>query len=191
MCPQLSLAPLDTLTLSKFNFVVYNILIFLIGLILKKNNYLTNTVRIIICLCFRYSITNRLHEKSDVYSFGVVLLEMVTGRPAIVRSHEKAHISQWVNFVLANGDIRSVVDQRLNGDFETNSAWKAVEIAMACVSPTSAKRPTMNQVVTELQDCLAAELSRKNNDSLMTDSTTSIETFSIISPTTEFSPLAR
>ncbi|XP_060672566.1 LRR receptor-like serine/threonine-protein kinase IOS1 [Ziziphus jujuba] len=136
-----------------------------------------------------YSITNRLHEKSDVYSFGVVLLEMITGRPAIVRGHEKPHISQWVSSILSNGDIRNVVDQRLRGDYEVNSVWKAVEVAMACVSPTSAKRPNMNQVVTEIQDCLATELSRKN-ESLVTDSATSIETFSITG-TTELSPLAR
>ncbi|TXG68730.1 hypothetical protein EZV62_003665 [Acer yangbiense] len=57
----------------------------------------------------------------------------------------------------ALGDIKNVVDPRLHGDFDINSVWKAVEIAMACVSPNSAKRPTMAQVVMELNECLAIQ----------------------------------
>ncbi|KAJ0006691.1 hypothetical protein Pint_28796 [Pistacia integerrima] len=62
----------------------------------------------------------------------------------------------------AQGDIANIVDPRLHGDFETNSAWKAAEIAVACVSPTSAKRPTMTQVVMELNESLVIEIARKN-----------------------------
>ncbi|KAL5575496.1 hypothetical protein UlMin_017195 [Ulmus minor] len=111
-----------------------------------------------------YTQTSRLTEKSDVYSFGVVLLQIITSRSAIIsRSHERTHISQWVNFMLANGDIKSIVDQRLRGDFEVNSVWKAVEIAITCVSPMSTRRPNMSQVVSELKECLALEMARKNS----------------------------
>ncbi|XP_048327680.2 LRR receptor-like serine/threonine-protein kinase IOS1 [Ziziphus jujuba] len=130
-----------------------------------------------------YSTTNRLNEKSDVYSFGVVLLEIITSQPVISKSKERTHISQWVSYVLANGDIRSVVDPKLEGDFDINSAWKAVEIAMACLSSTSTKRPNMNEVVIELKDCLAIELARRNiplidssaNASVMFSTDSSIE----------------
>ncbi|XP_059458248.1 LRR receptor-like serine/threonine-protein kinase IOS1 [Corylus avellana] len=107
-----------------------------------------------------YYISNKLTEKSDVYSFGVVLLEIITSRPALERSHERTHISQWVSFLLAKGDIKSIVDPRLGGNFNIYSAWKAVEIAMVCVSPTSAERPTMSQVVAVLNECLPLELAR-------------------------------
>ncbi|PON51015.1 Serine/threonine protein kinase [Trema orientale] len=138
-----------------------------------------------------YYTTNRLNEKSDVFSFGVVLLEIITGRPAISRTHERTHIIQWVNSMLQNGDIKSIVEPKLQGDFETNSVWKAVELAMACVSRASAKRPTMSQVVTELKDCLAAEIARRNNSRLTDQSTTdSVEVLSM-AMTTELSPLAR
>ncbi|KAK8559874.1 hypothetical protein V6N13_016607 [Hibiscus sabdariffa] len=62
--------------------------------------------------------------------------------------------------MLSNGDIENIVDPRLKGDFEINSVWKAIEVAMACLSPASAKRPSMNHVVTELGECLLAEISR-------------------------------
>ncbi|EEF46331.1 conserved hypothetical protein [Ricinus communis] len=60
----------------------------------------------------------------------------------------------------ANGDIKSIVDPRLTGDFNINSIWKAVETALACSSPTSARRPAMLQVVTELNECLEEEIAR-------------------------------
>ncbi|CAL8131715.1 unnamed protein product [Prunus armeniaca] len=110
-----------------------------------------------------FYLSNRLNEKSDVYSFGVVLLEIITSRPVLTVTHERIHISQWVGFMLANGDINSIVDPRLEGNFNTNSVWKAVEIAMACVSVNAIKRPSMSQVVVDLKECLATECARTNH----------------------------
>ncbi|KAK0597434.1 hypothetical protein LWI29_025208 [Acer saccharum] len=109
-----------------------------------------------------YYKSNRLTEKSDVYSFGVVLLQIITSKPAIEKSEARTHIIEWVSFMLEKGDIKNVVDPRLQGDFDTNSVWRAVEVAMACVSQTSAKRPTMNQVVIDLNESLAIEIARTN-----------------------------
>lgn len=91
-----------------------------------------------------------LNEKSDVYNVGIVLLEIITSRPVLAKTHEKIHIAQWVRFMVANGDIKSIVDSRIKGKFDTNSVWKAVEVAIACGSSSSNKRPTMSQAVTEL-----------------------------------------
>lgn len=123
------------------------------------------------------------------------MLEIITGRPAISISRgsqvERIHVSQWVSDAVGNGDVTSVVDPRLEDDFLVNSAWKAVEIAMACVSATSNKRPTMNRVVIELKDCLAMEVARRNNNTpLSADAVDSNDiVFSVT--TTEISPLAR
>ncbi|XP_062104822.1 putative leucine-rich repeat receptor-like serine/threonine-protein kinase At2g19230 [Humulus lupulus] len=109
-----------------------------------------------------YFQTNWLNEKSDVYSFGVVLLEIITSRPVLARSSvsENIHVSQWVEFMVGKGEIKSIVDPRLRGDFQVNSAWKYVEIATACVSLNSIERPTMTQVVMELNECLALEIAK-------------------------------
>ncbi|KAJ9128839.1 hypothetical protein P3X46_034424, partial [Hevea brasiliensis] len=105
-----------------------------------------------------YSETNWLTEKSDVYSFGVVLLKIITGRPVIAVGAERSiHVRQWVSSMLANGDIKNVVDPSLGGDFNINSVWKAVEIAIACNTQSSTVRPTMHQVVTDLNECLEIE----------------------------------
>ncbi|XVF86741.1 hypothetical protein PTKIN_Ptkin18bG0066700 [Pterospermum kingtungense] len=62
--------------------------------------------------------------------------------------------------MLSNGDIENIVDSRLQGDFEINSVRKATEVAMACLSPASSKRPTMDYVVMELSECFFAEIKR-------------------------------
>uniref|UniRef100_A0A803QVU8 Protein kinase domain-containing protein n=2 Tax=Cannabis sativa TaxID=3483 RepID=A0A803QVU8_CANSA len=134
-----------------------------------------------------YHITNRLNETSDIYSYGVVLLEIITNQPAIIKVNEstddeRIHISRWVSSTIDNGAITSIVDPRLQGGFDNNSAWKAVEIGMACVSPTPRKRPSMSEVVNGLKECLAMELARNNHGRL---------TNSSLDVSTEISPLAR
>ncbi|XP_018476296.2 probable LRR receptor-like serine/threonine-protein kinase At1g51820 isoform X2 [Raphanus sativus] len=121
-----------------------------------------------------YYRTNWLTEKSDVYSFGVVLLEMITNRPVIDQSREKPHIGEWVGLMLTKGDIISIMDPSINGDYDSGSVWKAVELAMSCLNPSSMRRPTMSQVVIGLNECLASENSRGGASRDM-DSTSSID----------------
>ncbi|XP_076950192.1 putative LRR receptor-like serine/threonine-protein kinase At1g51880 [Bidens hawaiensis] len=101
-----------------------------------------------------YYITNLLSEKSDVYSFGVALLEFITGRRA---TSENTNLIDQVKSMVARGNVNYLIDPRLEGRFNTNSAWKVVELAIACVSHTSIERPTMNNVAAELKNCLQAE----------------------------------
>ncbi|XP_059431578.1 putative leucine-rich repeat receptor-like serine/threonine-protein kinase At2g19230 [Corylus avellana] len=101
------------------------------------------------------------NKKSDVYSFGIILFELITGQPAIVRGPVKnIHISEWINPLIERGDIQNIVDPRLEGAFNTNSAWKAVEIAMSCIAPVAIERPDMSNVLAELKECLGQERSQ-------------------------------
>lgn len=120
-----------------------------------------------------------------MYSFGVVLLEIITNQPVIDTTREKSHITQWVSFVLLEGDINNIIDPKLIGDFDTNGVWKAVELALACVNPTSNRRPTMPHVVMELKECLDSEIARKQGSQVMY-SKDSVD-FSL-SPGSELSP---
>ena len=133
-----------------------------------------------------YYTNNRLTEKSDVYSFGVVLLEIITGQQVIARNEERSHIIEWVRSLVAIGDIKAIVDSRLEGDFDINSAWKAVEIAMACVSLRPNQRPIMSVIVFELKETLATEAARTKPNS----SAESIEQVNL-NFSTQLIPLAR
>ena len=110
-------------------------------------------------LC-RYHATMQPTTKSDVYSFGVALLELVTGRPAILRDPEPTSLIQWARQRLARGNIEGVADPRMRGDHDVNSVWKAADVALKCTAQASAQRPTMTEVVAQLQECLELEEAR-------------------------------
>ncbi|KAG2310970.1 hypothetical protein Bca52824_022527 [Brassica carinata] len=101
-----------------------------------------------------YNQSGRLHEKSDVFSFGIVLLEMITNRPVISQTSENSHITEWVGSKLKRGDIVEIIDPNLREDYDSNSAWRALELAMSCANPSSSKRPSMSQVIHELKECI-------------------------------------
>ncbi|KAL1200817.1 putative LRR receptor-like serine/threonine-protein kinase [Cardamine amara subsp. amara] len=69
--------------------------------------------------------------------------------------------------MLTKGDIKSITDPNLNGDYDSGSVWTAVELAMSCLNPSSVTRPTMSQVVFELKECLASESSRGGESQTM------------------------
>lgn len=123
-----------------------------------------------------------------MYSFGVVALEIITGRPVIIDTDENDHISKWVASMLEKGDIKNIVDPGIHGDFEINSAWKAVEIAMECISFSSSQRPTMNRMVKELKECLAMETARTGRHGFDSEDQQGMMTVNL---NTELSPLAR
>lgn len=105
-----------------------------------------------------YYTSGRLTEKSDVYSFGVVLMEIITGRPAIVGpSDDLMHISDWFRSKVEEGDIKTLVDPRI-WDFDLNAAGKTVELTLACISTASDDRPSMFFVVSQLKESLTTEV---------------------------------
>ncbi|KAJ4787487.1 Leucine-rich repeat protein kinase family protein [Rhynchospora pubera] len=104
-----------------------------------------------------YQLTFTLNEKSDVYSFGVILMEIVTGEPPILTARENIHIVKFIKQKLAAGSIDDVVDSRFEGEYDMNSVWKVVELAIICTRDESANRPTMADVVMHLKDCVQIE----------------------------------
>jgi serine/threonine protein kinase len=107
-----------------------------------------------------YQATMQPTTKSDVYSFGVVLLELVTGKQAILSDPEPTSIIYWARKRLARGNIETVVDARMHGDYDVNGVWKVTEIALKCTAQASTQRPAMADVVAQLQECIDLEAGR-------------------------------
>ncbi|KAD4180352.1 hypothetical protein E3N88_28943 [Mikania micrantha] len=107
-----------------------------------------------------YRKSRNLNEKSDVYSFGIVLLELITGQPAIIKNMDHIHIMQYVGTYLQKGEITSVIDEQMGGDFNLDSLLKAIEISVACTQPMSTRRVTMTEVLSGLKSCLEMEMTR-------------------------------
>lgn len=117
--------------------------------------------------CFslpRYYRTGRLAEMSDVYSFGIVLLEIITNQRVIDQTRKNSHITEWTASMLNRGDITRIMDPNLEGDYNSRSVWRALELAMLCANPSSEKRPSMSHVVIELKECLSSEILMKNKN---------------------------
>lgn len=132
-------------------------------------------------LFFRFNITGSLNRKSDIYSFGIILFELITGHPAIIRNAKgSVHIVAWVIPLVEAGNIQNLVDPRMHGQFETNSIWKMIEVAVKCVDLTPSRRPDINLVLSELKDCLAVEISSRGDQSAET-STVRISSFEMTS----------
>nr|POF18794.1 putative lrr receptor-like serine/threonine-protein kinase [Quercus suber] len=107
----------------------------------------------------KFQSSRNFNKKSDVYSFGIILFELITCRTAIVRGPVKYnHILDRVTPLIERGDIQNIVDPRLEGEFNTNSACKAIEIAMSCIPSYTIQRPDMSHVLAELKECLALEM---------------------------------
>ncbi|KAF6981696.1 hypothetical protein CFC21_000158 [Triticum aestivum] len=133
----------------------------------KAFDYHNNTLLFTNTLAFtpgyvdpEYQATMQPTTKSDVYSFGVVLLELVTGKPAILSDPEPTSIVLWARQRLARGNMEGVVDARMQGGYDINGVWKVAEIALKCTTQGSAQRPTMADVVTQLQECVELEEGR-------------------------------
>ncbi|OWM64578.1 hypothetical protein CDL15_Pgr020545 [Punica granatum] len=107
-----------------------------------------------------YYISQQLTDKSDVYSFGVILLELISGREAI--SNESfgvncRNIVQWAKLHIESGDIQGIIDPNLRDDYDIQSMWKIAEKALMCVQPHGHMRPSISEVLKEIQDAILIE----------------------------------
>ncbi|KAJ8754169.1 hypothetical protein K2173_002068 [Erythroxylum novogranatense] len=107
-----------------------------------------------------YYISQQLTDKSDVYSFGVILLELMSGQEAI--SNESfgvncRNIVQWAKTHIESGDIQGIIDPSLRDEYDIQSMWKIAEKALMCVQPHGHMRPSMSEVLKEIQDAILIE----------------------------------
>ncbi|KAK3412023.1 hypothetical protein EUGRSUZ_I00777 [Eucalyptus grandis] len=103
-----------------------------------------------------YFMTQQLTEKSDVYSFGVVLLEVLCARPSIdpLLPREQANLAEWGITCIKNGNIDKIVDPVLAGQINPNSLRKYGEVAEKCLQEEGKERPSMRDVLLDLEFAL-------------------------------------
>ncbi|XP_043703429.1 proline-rich receptor-like protein kinase PERK1 [Telopea speciosissima] len=104
-----------------------------------------------------YASSGKLTEKSDVFSFGVMLLELITGRrPVIsVKSFMDEGLVDWARPLLAraleDGNYDTLVDPKLQKDYDPNEMGNMIACAAACVRHSAHLRPRMCQVIHALE----------------------------------------
>ncbi|KVH92378.1 Concanavalin A-like lectin/glucanase, subgroup, partial [Cynara cardunculus var. scolymus] len=63
----------------------------------------------------------------------------------------------WAKPYIRNSRIDEIVDPSIKGGYHTEAMWRVVEVALACIEPFSAYRPSMIDIVRELEDALIIE----------------------------------
>lgn len=101
-----------------------------------------------------YLATGHLTARSDVYSFGVVLLEMLSGQRAVDKNRPSGehNLVEWARPYLTNKrKIFRILDTRLEGQYNLDTAFKVSSLAFQCLLAEPKFRPTMEEVVKELE----------------------------------------
>ncbi|KAK4432353.1 Receptor-like cytoplasmic kinase [Sesamum alatum] len=114
-----------------------------------------------------YLSTGHLTAKSDVYSFGVVLLEILTGKKAIDKNRPSGehNLVEWAKPYLTNKRrIFHVLDARLEGQYSLGQAVKAANLALQCLYIDARSRPTMDEVVSALEQLQLDSKETSKND---------------------------
>ncbi|XP_038898309.1 receptor-like serine/threonine-protein kinase At1g78530 isoform X1 [Benincasa hispida] len=99
-----------------------------------------------------YFDTGRATVKGDVYSFGVVLLELLTGKKPTDEAfmEEGTKLVTWVKAVVQEKREEYVLDSNL-GHCPVDEVNGVFSIALKCLEPEPAQRPTMAEVVKVLE----------------------------------------
>ncbi|XP_043720361.1 probable LRR receptor-like serine/threonine-protein kinase RKF3 [Telopea speciosissima] len=100
-----------------------------------------------------YALYGQLTERSDVYSYGVVLLELLSGKKAIISANggRTSLLADWAWSLVREGRALDVIEDGMPELSSKEVMEKYVLVAVLSSHPHLYVRPTMDQIVKILE----------------------------------------
>ncbi|KAD4983159.1 hypothetical protein E3N88_19830 [Mikania micrantha] len=108
-------------------------------------------------------------EKDDIYQFGVIILQLITGKP--VNSEEEIiGLKNQLEIGLTESptQLTEMADSSIRGTFAYESMKTAAQIAINCVNEDSSERPSIEDVLWNMQYSVQVQEGWNSSGSLST-----------------------
>ncbi|CAL0307522.1 unnamed protein product [Lupinus luteus] len=99
-----------------------------------------------------YIETGMITPKMDVFAFGVVVLELLSGKEAVISGEQllSASISQVLEGDNVREKLRGFIDPKLKGEYPLDLAYSLAVMAKKCVGRDLNSRPNISEVLMTL-----------------------------------------
>ncbi|XP_021772370.1 wall-associated receptor kinase-like 1 isoform X1 [Chenopodium quinoa] len=100
-----------------------------------------------------YFRSNQFTDKSDVYGFGVVLVELLTGKRAVIptESHNGRSLVSYFLSTMENSNLYDILDAQVAKEGREEAIFAVSNLAKRCVNIDGKQRPTMREAALELE----------------------------------------
>ncbi|KAG8493269.1 hypothetical protein CXB51_010736 [Gossypium anomalum] len=96
--------------------------------------------------------------EDDVYNFGIVLLEILSGRKAYDRDCTPPGIVEWALPLIRRGKAAAIIDRNIALPRNVEPLLKLADLAELLLKENPSERPSMNNVVSSLEQIVKCEL---------------------------------